>query len=464
LQKHHREFEINLDTSNETTDSEGVGELAAARRRKVQIGLVIGALSVFGTAIAVATSQSTMTPAPTADVVIESLSLPRTVSLMSQIEPQLKVERARRGDTLASLLARMGISDSQFVKFARSNPSTKVLNNLRSGRFVAVLVDSSNLVTRLDVVTEKTSNSAVRLSVTRGELSQYSVVEDQIALERQVESRVAEIRSTYFNATDAANIPDNVALQISDILGTELDFNKDLRKGDTLRVVYEMLRLPNSLEQAIAGRVLSVELIHRGKKIEAHWFERTSGSGEYFGSGGISRRKSFLRSPLEVSRVTSSFTSARLNPVSRSWSAHKGVDLAAPIGTNIRSSADGVIDFIGTQSGYGKVIVMKHGKRFETLYAHMNEFTEGLKVGSRVKQGDIIGTVGMTGWSTGPHLHYEFKVDGEHIDPMSAVVPTADPLSSAEQRRFNAQTALYVAKLETVQSFVHSASRAARFD
>jgi murein DD-endopeptidase MepM/ murein hydrolase activator NlpD len=425
---------------------------------KIQIGLGVGLAALFGAAAAVATSSSTIGPLPVRSLVTEELNLPKASVVISQVEPVLKVERVQRGDTFASLISRLGVSDSAFTKFVRTSADSRRLMNIKPGRFVAAHIDSQNRITRFDVVIEKTATSATRLIVARDTEGQFQISEDLIELQKQTETRVAEVRSTFFAATDAAGIPDSVAIQVADIFGTEVDFNKELRKGDTLKVAYEMLKLPDSLEQPIAGRVLAVEFVHQGKRFEAQWFERTAGVGEYFSGTGASRKKAFLRSPLEVSRVTSGFTMARLNPVSRSWSAHKGVDLAAPIGTNIRSSGDGTVDFIGKQGGYGNTVVIKHGKRYETLYAHLNEFAD-LKVGQKVKQGDIIGTVGVTGWSTGPHLHYEFKVDGDQVDPLSAALPISEPLTGAEQKKFQMVSGAYQTKLGQAQNM-----RAAKFE
>ncbi len=425
---------------------------------KIQIGLGVGLAAIFGAAAAIATSSTTIGPLPVRSMVTENLALPKASIVISQVEPVLKVERVQRGDTFASLLTRLGVSDAAFNKFVRTSADSRRLMNIKPGRFVAAHIDSQNRIARFDVVIEKSATSATRLIVARDGEGQFHVSEDAVELQKQTETRIAEVRSTFFAATDAAGIPDSVAVQVADIFGTEVDFNKELRKGDTLKVAYEMLKLPDSLEQPIAGRVLAVEFVHQGKRFEAQWFERTAGVGEYFSGNGASRKKAFLRSPLEVSRVTSGFTMSRLNPVSRSWSAHKGVDLAAPIGTNIRSSGDGIIEFVGNQNGYGKTVVIKHGKRYETLYAHLDEFAD-LKVGKKVKQGDVIGTVGITGWATGPHLHYEFKIDGEHVDPLSAALPISDPLTGLEQKKFQQVSGAYQTKLGQAQNM-----RAAKFE
>ncbi len=414
---------------------------------KYQLAFGLCAMAILGSATAIATSRDHFIDLPPTSLVTEALTLPANAPVLSFKEPVLRLERVQRGDNFAAILGRLGITDAQFARYVRSEPMAKPLANLRAGRMVAAKVDDLGKVARFDVVTETGSTTATRLTIVRDINTGFSAVEDQIELERQVESKIAEIRTTLFAATDAVGIPDSVAIQVADIFGAEIDFNKELRRGDTIRVVFERLRLPDSLDLPIPGRVLAVEMNHMGKRFEAQWFERVAGTGEYFAPNGASLKKAFLRSPLEVSRITSGFTMNRLNPVSRAWTAHKGVDMAAPIGTNIRVSGDGVVDFVGKQTGYGNVVIVKHGKRYETLYAHLNEFADGLRVGQKIRQGDIIGTVGITGMSSGPHLHYEFKIDGDHVDPMSAALPLSEPLTASERNRFNNVSSSYQSKL-----------------
>lgn len=436
---------------------------------KLQIitGLVI--IGFLATATAVATSsQDTVQPEQT--VITEPLNLPTTAQANTQAPAITRHERVQRGDTLSAILTRLGVADSAFQRYVKTNKDAAPILSLKPGRIVAVSVDEVGRVQRFDVVVEQGKLTAARLSVIAtvdsAGASSYATSEADIPMDRQIETRSTEIRSSLFAATDGAGIPETVAIQVAEIFGGDIDFNRDLRKGDTLRVVYESLRIADALDSAVAGRVLAVEFVNKGKRYDAVWFDKhtdaaTTGDerGEYYGPSGNSFKKAFLRSPLEFSRLTSGFTLARLHPISRQWSAHKGVDLAAPTGTNIRASGDGIVDFVGKQSGYGNVVILKHGKKYETLYAHMNEFADGLKVGKKIAQGDVIGTVGTTGWSTGPHLHYEFKVDGEHVDPMSAALPLSEPLIGSEQKRFNQTSLVYSKKMAAAQSI-----RVAKFE
>ena len=230
------------------------------------------------------------------------------------------------------------------------------------------------------------------------------------------------IRSSLFAATDGAGIPDAVAMQIARIFSTDIDFHIDLRKGDRFSVVYELVSAQG--EPVRAGDVLYAEFVNNGRTYEAFRFTDNEGQSGYYSRDGKNRAKSFLRSPLEFSRVSSGFGS-RMHPIFKNWRAHTGVDFAAPNGTRVWSTADGVIEFVGVKGGYGKCIEVRHSGGITTLYAHLSGFAPQTKRGARVRQGELIGFVGRTGYATGPHLHYEFKVSGMHQDPMRVALPKA---------------------------------------
>jgi murein DD-endopeptidase MepM/ murein hydrolase activator NlpD len=244
-----------------------------------------------------------------------------------------------------------------------------------------------------------------------------------------------EIKSSLFAATDAAQIPDSVATQIVDMFATNIDFASDLRRGDRFNAVYETFW--QNGEYLRSGRVLAGEFINSGNKYQSVWFDEPGSKqgGGYYTFDGKALKKAFLKSPLEFSRVSSGF-SMRMHPISGLWKKHQGVDFAAATGTPIRASGDGTVDFVGTQGGYGNVVVLKHWNNYSTAYAHMSRFAKGVKKGVKINQGEVIGYVGTTGWSTGPHLHYEFRVNNQPRDPMSIDIPNAQPLAGADLQRF----------------------------
>jgi murein DD-endopeptidase MepM/ murein hydrolase activator NlpD len=248
--------------------------------------------------------------------------------------------------------------------------------------------------------------------------------------------RSGEIRSSLFAATDTAQIPDSIATQIVDMFSTDIDFGSDLRRGDRFNVVYETFW--QNGEYVRSGRVLAGEFKNGPATYQSVWFEDPSSGigGGYYGFDGKSLKKAFLKSPLEFTRISSGF-SMRKHPISGQWKQHKGVDFAAAIGTPIRASGDGTIDFVGTQNGYGNVVMIKHWSDYSTVYGHMSRFAPNLRKGTKVTQGQVIGYVGMTGWATGPHLHYEFRIHNEARDPMTVNIPNAQPLAAAQMQRFH---------------------------
>lgn len=375
---------------------------------------------------------------------------PTLVTETLQLSPQvadgsadgyLHSELVRRGDTLAILLARMGANDAEFLRFAGTDATARRALVLRPGRSLRVELDALGRVQRLayrgtGFDDDPRSTQAARRLVVKRTTAGLQSFEESVPVERNTEMRSAEIRSSLFAATDAAGIPESVAIQIAEIFAGDIDMQRGLQRGDRLRVVYDVLRETDSFDAPAATRVLAAEFVSGGKTHRAFWFER-QGKGEYYDADGRSLKRAFLLNPLEFSRVTSGFSAARLHPIMRDWRAHRGVDFAAPIGTRVRAAADGVIAFSGQQRGYGNVVIINHANDQTTLYAHLNEIYAGVRKGARIDQGDILGTVGMTGWSTGPHLHYELLVRGQHVDPLQ--VARAGPpraLEGAERTAF----------------------------
>jgi murein DD-endopeptidase MepM/ murein hydrolase activator NlpD len=358
-----------------------------------------------------------------------------TVSAANSDTSFVQHEKIRRGETLSSLLSRMGVNDDEIAGFVRRDRTARGLLELRPGRTVSASLSADRSVESLNyrLGSEGTLDQAKRLVIRRSD-GRLEAVEEPLQLERSVEIRSAEVRRTLAEALEAADIPDSLVTRMGDIFGTEVDLRKDVRRGDRLRVVYQTVREAGSLEPPTVERILAVQFRGGQRKLEAVWFDRGNGNGDYYSFDGRSLSRTFLASPLEFTRVSSNYTEARLHPIFRDWRAHKGVDMPAPIGTKVRTTADGTIKFIGRQNGYGNVIIVQHNARYQTLYAHLNEFAQGLEQGSRVLQGDVIGTVGMTGWSTGPHLHFEFHIDGEHVDPMAAIEQSPARLLQGDEK------------------------------
>jgi murein DD-endopeptidase MepM/ murein hydrolase activator NlpD len=251
-----------------------------------------------------------------------------------------------------------------------------------------------------------------------------------------VSTRMASgnIKTSLFAATDDANIPDAVATQIAGVFSGDIDFHRSLRKGDRFNVLYETLEADG--EALKTGKVLSAEFVNNGKAFQAMWFNDPAqgAKGAYYSLDGQSLRKAYLASPMEFSRMSSGFK-MRFHPILQTWRAHLGVDYAAPTGTPVRSVGDGVVEFAGSQNGFGNVVFINHRSGHTTVYAHLSRIN--VQRGARVSQGQSIGAVGATGWATGPHLHFEFRVNGKHMDPtVLAQRSESIPLSASSMPAF----------------------------
>lgn len=409
----------------------------SSKKRVISASALFLAVCAFGAA-AVAPLAPDASDLPVRSVAQE-LALPDLTAQIRALErsPQTYVqeEKVRPGDTLATLLGRLGVDDAKAADFIKSNPVARDVLRLKPGKRIQARTDSDGDLQWLgSLMTDTRDAHPVNLSIAR-DGDTFTAIEAPVRLERRVEMHSGQIRSSLFAATDAAQIPDGVAKQIIDMFATDIDFASDLQRGDRFNVVYETFW--DNGEFIRAGRILAGEFTNGGSTFKSVWFDDPSATqgGGYFSFDGKSLKKAFLKSPLEFSRVSSVF-SMRVHPISGQWKQHKGVDFAAPVGTPIRAAADGVVDFSGQQNGYGNVVVLKHWATYSTAYAHMSRFAPGVRAGSRVHQGDVIGFVGMSGWSTGPHLHYEFRVDGNPRDPLSVNVPNAQPLTTAELQRF----------------------------
>lgn len=326
----------------------------------------------------------------------------------------------RPGASMDATLRRLGIADAGTLVALRREPALRRALEGRAGRLVHSRVSARGELLELVVrMPAESSGSApthfTRLTV-KPEGGRFAVRSALVALETQTRLASGTIRSSLFAATDEARIPDPVATQMAEIFSAEIDFHRELRKGDTFSIVYESMTAdgePVPWNQG-AGRVLAAEFINGGKTHQAIWFE-AGGKGSYFDPSGRSRKRAFLASPMEFSRVTSGFA-MRMHPILQRMRAHLGVDYAAPTGTPVRVVGEGVVDFAGWQNGYGNVVHVRHGADRVTVYAHLSRID--VRKGQRVDQGQHIGAVGATGWATGPHLHFEFRVGGVHQDPL----------------------------------------------
>ena len=353
--------------------------LTGTMKRNAAIG-VLAACSAVAAFATIAPRDEAMR-APQAAPIVEALPLKlREVATPAQF---IREDQFQRGDTLAGFLQRLGVDDEEIKPIARM----PALRALRTGTTVRAEISADGVPASMSFLTGR--DTLVRIT-RQGET--YRAVEEQAALETRVAMKSSTIRSSLFAATDAAGIPDSIAMQLADIFGGDIDFYRDLRKGDRFTVVYELHQLNG--RPVRAGRLLAAEFNNQGRTLRAVHFGTS-----YYAPDGRNLRKAFLRAPLEFSRVSSGF-GMRKHPIRGGWRKHEGIDYAAPTGTRVRAIGDAVVEFAGQKGGYGNVVILRHNGQYSTLYGHLSRIA--VRRGARVAQNDTIGYVGMTGWPRAP--------------------------------------------------------------
>ncbi len=393
-------------------------------RHPKRITAIVAALLVGGTGatFAVANLAPDAADLPVRTVV-ESIPLQtsesnETLTAFPAI-PLYRSEVTRSTDTADSLLKRLGVFDAAAAAFLRSNSQVQQVLLGRAGRNVTAEVDSQQSLLGLTARWSPQDDGTFKRLSIRKNGTGFTAQLETLPLVASTRLGGGTIQTSLFAATDDARLPDAIGVQLAEIFSGDIDFHRALRKGDHFSVVYETLE--GDGEPLRSGRVLSAEFVNAGKAHQAMWFREPAASGTapkggYYTLEGDSLRRAFLASPMEFSRVSSGFK-MRFHPILQTWRAHLGVDYAATTGTPVRTVADGVVDFAGVQNGFGNVVMVKHRNNQTTVYAHLSRI--GVKKGQNVSQGQNIGAVGSTGWATGPHLHFEFRVNGVHHDPLT---------------------------------------------
>ena len=413
----------------------------AETSRKTRIvagGTAALALCAFGaTAVAPIAPDASDMPVKSVAQDLQLPNLADQIAALQQDQQQfIHEERIRAGDSLGTVFNRLGIEDQQAQAFVRSDKTARSILSLKTGKRIQAETDENGLLLTLHAtIAEKDQFKTVTITRKGDKFVSNSA---PAQLERRVEMRSRNINSSLYAATDDAvdgsQIPDSVVNQIIEMFSTSIDFRSDLKRGDRFNVVYETFWLDG--EMVRTGRILAGEFVNRGVAYQSVWYEDpVTHQGGYYSLDGKSLKKAFLKSPVAFNRISSGF-SMRVHPVFGTWKKHEGVDMAAPLGTPIKASGDGVVEFVGTQNGYGNFVVLKHWSNYSTAYGHMSRFATGLRRGQKVSQGDVIGYVGTTGWATGPHLHYEFRIGGRATDPMAMKNLQQQPLTPGEMTRF----------------------------
>jgi murein DD-endopeptidase MepM/ murein hydrolase activator NlpD len=378
-------------------------------------------------------------------VAIEEIALPKVADPETTAASYWRNERVQRGDTVAELLTRLNIEDAAASDYLRKAAEAVSFRKLPAGTEVQAETTASGGLIALRYLGDNGSQILI-------EKQDGAFITKTLAaqLEKRLFVRTGEIKTNLYAATDEAGMPEAAANQLNELFSGDIDFHHDLRKGDKFTVVYEMTYSNGALLRA--GRIQAAEFINQGHAYRAVYFQKDEQHGDYYTPDGKSVHKAFLRSPIEFSRVSSRFSNSRFHPILNKWRSHKGTDFAAPMGSKVRVTADGVVSVVGKQGGYGNVIMVSHQGRYTTVYGHLSRFAKGLHKGQHVAQGEVIGYVGMTGLATGPHLHYEFRVNGVQRDPLRVALPDAKPIDSTYLAAFQPVAEEFVARLNLLRN------------
>ncbi len=410
----------------------------ATPHRRIVAAVAVGLSVLGGGAFAVANLDDGASALPLRQVVesVSTLSLPSTSSAKSLL--LFRSDVTRSSDSADSLLTRLGLSDPEAAAYLRQTQTARQQFLGRAGRLVSVQGDADHRLTQLTARWANDDGDHFTRWVMTRTTNGFEERQETAPLTVGTRMGSGTIQSSLFAATDEANIPDSVASQMADIFAGDIDFHRALRKGDRFAVVYESLEADGEVLRT--GRVISAEFVNNGKTHQAFWFkEANAKAGGYYNADGVSLRRAYLASPLAFSRMTSGFK-MRFHPILQTWRAHLGVDYAAPTGTPVRSVGQGIVDVAGVQGGFGNVVMVKHAGGQTTVYAHLSRIN--VKRGQSVMQGQTLGLVGATGWATGPHLHFEFRVNGQHKDPLTmARQSVAVSISAAARDAFKRHAA-----------------------
>lgn len=415
-----------------------LASLLARYPRTIATTTAGGLLALAGGAFAVAS----LGPDP-ANMPVSTLTEPLAVpSLATQAEALdlhelrlLRSETTRAAETPEALLRRLGMVDPQAARLMRKHPQVRDALN-RAGRSVTAEANDQQQLMELTVrwLRQDSDRQFQRLTISRTDTG-LDVRLETAPMNASIRVSGGMVASSLYAASDEARLPDAVVSQLTDIFSSQIDFHRTLRKGARFGVVYEVLEADG--EPVRTGKVLSAEFVNGDKIYQALWFQEPGQKGGYYGFDGQSLRRAYLAAPVAYSRKTSGM-GMRLHPIFHTLQAHRGVDYAAPTGTPAHTVGDGVVEFAGMQGGYGNVVIVRHNNKHSTVYAHLSRIH--VRKGQNVTQGQVIGAVGSTGWSTGPHLHFEFRVNGVHTDPERLIQQAqAAPISPGARSLFQLQ-------------------------
>jgi len=435
------------------------GEAVTRRFASRKTWLLGSAIFITSVAIAAILPRGGDTPAPTG---LKPSPPPQTVQLGETTPPDVAAPTAtttpnasapptevwteitvRKGDTLSDILRRQGYDGAVISQVVHTNPQARTLRQLHPGETLRLrAADGAGLA---ELVYQTSPGEVVRLT---RQQDRFDVARETRALENRIAYVSGTIESSLFEDGQEAGLSDALVMELVEIFGWDIDFALDLRRGDSFAVIYEEKYWQG--QKISDGAILAAEFVNQGQVHRAIGHRDANGNIAYYAPDGMSLRRSFLRTPVQFSRITSRFSTGRYHPILKTWRAHKGVDYAAPVGTPVRATSAGRILSLGWNGGYGKCIVIRHNATYSTVYAHLSRYIGNLRAGSSVEQGQIIGYVGATGLATGPHLHYEFRVNGEHRNPLTYHFPGAAPIAAEYRDDFTESARTWGTRLNLI--------------
>jgi murein DD-endopeptidase MepM/ murein hydrolase activator NlpD len=345
------------------------------------------------------------------------------------------------GDNLARIFKQQELDAGLLHRITNSNPEAASLAKIKPGQTLVFGRDAGGQLRHLTLQRDRLTRLEIDINEQGIEAS-----EQRLATDLRQREASGTIRSSLFVDGQAAGLDDGLIMEMAAIFGWDIDFALELREDDRFRVIFEEEWLGDA--KIDNGNILAAEFVNQGKIYRAFRHVDSSGTASYYDEEGRNKRRAFIRTPVKFARVSSGFTKRRWHPILKTWRSHKGVDYAAPTGTPVRATGKGSVSFIGNKGGYGKVIFLKHGGKYTTVYGHLSRFAKGIRNGTAVRQGQVIGYVGQTGLASGPHLHYEFRVHGVHRNPLTVKLPVSEALPQAELAEFRQQIQPYLAQLQ----------------
>lgn len=382
---------------------------------------------------------------PFAQIDGASANNPISAAAKPASDPTHKCITVGKGDTLSTVFSKAGLSSNDLHEAINSSKNAKSFSKLDVGQVLVFELTANGQLERLQ--SKLSDLESISLDKTP---QGYAFKRELIKPDVRATYTHGVINSSLSQSAQRAGLSHSLTMDMASVFGYDIDFSEDIRQGDEFELVYEQKVIKDKVVGT--GSILSARFTNRGKTYTAVRYTNKQGNTSYYTAEGNSMRKAFIRSPVDFARISSGFSMGRLHPILNKIRAHKGIDYAAPRGTPIKAAGDGRVLLAGRQGGYGNVVIIQHGNSYKTLYGHMQGFAKNVRTGTSVKQGQVIGYIGTTGLSTGPHLHYEFQVNGRHVNPLSIKTAMADPIGGADKQRFLQQSKPLMARMDQEKS------------